>query len=147
MATLFAIPSSEWGPILWKILHILAEHTNEYHIELWKSLLSSLPNLIMCDYCRLHVEYYIQKYPLINTPIRDYLYYFHEYVNKQADKSTFNYSLLTSTYKATEDLENLIQQFHDLVKRAVQLKILDASKSEYWFYTLQELTHIVQSPL
>lgn len=131
--------TKEWGPILWKILHTLAEKTTESHVELWKLLINNMPNIIMCDYCQLHVEHYTKKYPFENEFIRDYLYHFHEYVNKQTNKPSFDYNLLTNTYQKTENLEELIHKFYSLLDNAIELNLLQKLKCEHWLNIFQQL--------
>ena len=57
----------EWGPVFWKLLHTLAEHSGSApmvglrgdEVRAWKSLLTLLSKSLPCESCREHLQIYV----------------------------------------------------------------------------------------
>jgi len=89
---------TEWGPILWKYLHCLAEHigtsgnsvmdTDQAHYM--TTLLTLLPQILPCTDCQAHASTYLAANPLptlnglygsaLTLAIRTWLFTFHQAV-------------------------------------------------------------------
>jgi hypothetical protein len=76
-----------WGPILWKVLHTLAEFCVD--TTLWNDLISRLTIDIPCVVCRSHFAAYIQDHPLGPTDTVNLINWFftlHNDVNQRTGK-------------------------------------------------------------
>jgi hypothetical protein len=106
--------NAEWGPAFWKLIHALAEKAGSAPLpglqgdetRAWKIILTTLPNALACEDCRIHLTAYITTNP-INIPdkysdlreyVRTYLYLLHEDVNKRLNKKPFGKVDLGSLY-------------------------------------------------
>ena len=94
---------TEWGPILWKYLHCLAEKlgaTNNKIIDTdqaqyTETLITMLPLILPCQECQAHCAAYIAANPLpvlrglygsaLQTTVRTWLFQFHNYVRVTKD--------------------------------------------------------------
>jgi hypothetical protein len=89
-----AISNDQWGPILWKFLHIAAEksYSPKDFIDdvivgnLWNSIIQKLPNVLPCPDCQSHARRYLDDHPFnatdkrgkdLQTYVREYLFAFH----------------------------------------------------------------------
>ena len=129
------VPSNvEWGPILWTVLHGLAEKAGSVPLpglqgdenRAWKAILTTLPKSLACLECREHLTNYITSNP-INIPdkysdmreyIRTYLYKLHEDVNRRLKKPSFGYSDLNMMYRGI-DLRKSLEILTVIVKRSI----------------------------
>ena len=90
--------STEWGPILWKYLHIIAEkigHTGSKLIDTdqanyVRTLITMLPSILPCPDCQNHSETYLAANPFpslkdtygaaMRDSVRTWLFLFHNSV-------------------------------------------------------------------
>lgn len=102
---------TEWGPIFWNLLHILAERSGGVGMiglradekKCWKSLIPSLTKVLPCDECRKHFTAYLATHPFIipdnysdvKLYIKTWIYNAHEDVNKRLSKPSFDFNNLT----------------------------------------------------
>ena len=108
--------ADNWGPVLWTILHALAEKTTKLVVvssrdderRQWINLIQIMPKMIPCADCRDHVELWILQNPITaiktmpDSEFHDWMvswfYRFHEAVNKRTGKPSFDKALLTEKY-------------------------------------------------
>ena len=108
--------SDHWGPVLWTILHALAQKGGKALFALsrdderrqWILMLQTLPKMIPCAMCREHSQAWIQSHPIaiiktipydkLGPWLVDWVYDFHEAVNARVGKPSFDKALLGSTY-------------------------------------------------
>jgi len=124
----------EWGPIFWKMMHALAERVGTTplpglqgdELRSWKIILATLPKVIACQDCKIHLTAYITNNP-VNIPdkyselreyIRTYLYSLHEDVNRRLQKPSFNKNDLTKIYKG-ENLKQIFDVVNVIVRRSI----------------------------
>lgn len=86
--------SDQWGPILWKFLHIAAEksYSTSWHVDdiivssLWNRIIQKLPYVLPCPDCQAHARTYLADHPFDTTNkrgkdlqiyVREYLFAFH----------------------------------------------------------------------
>jgi hypothetical protein len=100
-----------WGPPLWKILHTLAECSD--NSPLWFDILNSMETHIPCPVCKTHfIEYKTQNpAPADHQGIVDWFFILHNIVNARTNKPLFDAAGLPSGDKATllAGLEPVIQ--------------------------------------
>jgi hypothetical protein len=88
----------EWGPILWKYLHCLAEKTglannkitDADHANCMEVLIGMLPFILPCTECQSHAATYLVQHPLpslkelrgdvLRMTVREWLFTFHNHV-------------------------------------------------------------------
>lgn len=98
-----------WGPKVWHILHRLSFYSNRKDVcAAWKVLLRVLNETIPCALCRNHMREYMITQPLvfknkedsntIRSDIVDWLYHFHNHVNRSLGKEEYPYEMLELTY-------------------------------------------------
>ncbi len=97
--------TAEWGPLLWDILHGLAEQSGkqirpEDEQRGWVTLLESIASMLPCEVCRKHYSEYLREHPvrdfILKEPygkmrefVRTWLWNLHNEVNQGNDKPVF----------------------------------------------------------
>ena len=89
---------TQWGPIMWRLLHIIAEKIGQSGSKLMdadqanyvKTIITMLPNVLPCGDCQAHAKTYLSVNPfpeLINlygrdlsNAVRVWLFMFHNHV-------------------------------------------------------------------
>jgi hypothetical protein len=150
------VPSADqWGPLIWRILHSLAEragrHTNPLfqadEVRAWTTTLKALQKGLPCETCREHyVEYFQADTPVIpqvysdvREYVRTWLWELHNNVNQRLGKPEFLKTDLTGTYKDVNILYT-IKQLQALGKTSViggSVSILSFKSLTSAFLTLQ----------
>lgn len=92
------LPPTQWGPIFWKYLHIIAEKVGQSGSKLMDTdqanytttLITMLPSIIPCPDCQNHSEAYLAANPFpslkdaygaaLRATIRQWLFNFHNHV-------------------------------------------------------------------
>jgi hypothetical protein len=131
--------NDQWGPVLWKLLHSLAEHAGEPiqrntagfadEKRQWMNLVSVLPKMIPCDKCRAHCAEYLEHVPFdlktvpddeLHEWIRNYFWEFHEHVNSGIGKPSFPKGDLTSTYRSVS-VSQTLRTLTPFIETAIRL--------------------------
>jgi len=94
----------QWGPILWKYLHILAERmgysgntvVDTDQASFMQSMLTMLPLMLPCQQCQEHAATYIAQTPVptlsglygdhLRTTTRNWLFEFHNHVRTMGNQ-------------------------------------------------------------
>jgi hypothetical protein len=106
----------QWGPILWSLLHGLAEKigttisvVNFNEVSTWRNFLETIEFLLPCEQCRSHAALWIRAHPL--TPlnnlrsdqlkywVKTWLWSFHSDVNHRLQKPTVAFETLSELYR------------------------------------------------
>jgi hypothetical protein len=95
---------AEWGPTLWKYLHVLAERlgtsgspiVDTDQATYMESILSTLPLILPCMDCQAHATSYLSQHPLpalkglyqdhLRQTVRIWLFTFHQAVRAQKEQ-------------------------------------------------------------
>lgn len=131
--------TAEWGPLLWTLLHGLAERAGKLvspmfvHDERmgWIQFMQSVQFIIPCPACREHFTEYIKLHPVaqdlkrlpqtqLPEYVRTWFWEVHEWVNESLKKPSFPKDQLTSTYGRV-DLRKILLQFEAPMMRAIRL--------------------------
>jgi hypothetical protein len=111
----------EWGPILWKILHGIAERVGTIGVPLYEGderralikWIHAVAKMIPCPSCKEHYEVYLKEHPVdeailkviplseLRTYVKTWFWELHNWVNESLKKPIFPYEDLTETYKGT----------------------------------------------
>ena len=141
--------TDHWGPILWTILHAFAERggkpssplysTDE--IRQWVLVVSTLPKIIPCPSCREHCEEWVMDHPIavikslrqdqLHDWLVDYMYNFHEAVNKRLGKPSFDKNMLASTYGNVR-MTGALRALTPYIETAIQLSGLTLMPWKKW---------------
>ena len=129
--------NEEWGPLLWLVLHTLAEKagkpgnliTKGDEQRAWPLFMKTLGPIIPCPYCRDHFQEYIKTTPfelpmdylMWKFYIPMYFYKLHEDVNKRLGKPSFPATSLSTTYKDPARLRDTISQLDKIQERAIKM--------------------------
>ena len=95
------LDTSEWGPSLWKALHVASYCSNAgANMQWWGTLLNELQVGIPCPDCRAHYSAWYRSHPLRSAsliPIRkivsvgQWVHDLHNDVNRRTGKPTWSY--------------------------------------------------------
>lgn len=147
--------TTEWGPVVWNMLHTLAEKAGRQTHEIliaderraWMMFVSCLAAILPCEECRGHAETYIKEHPFEppesykawNLYIRTYFYTFHEAVNTRLEKPSFPFSDLADRYKDTSQLTPWLNQLGIMMARAMKLNGMFILRWQAWQNQLRTL--------
>jgi hypothetical protein len=130
--------ASEWGPLLWTVLHALAEKAGkpihpmyaEDERRAWIVLFKLTGEIIPCHICKEHFQIYLKEHPVdqlknisqteIYNWITTWFWEVHEWVNMTLHKPAFPKTSLSSTYSST-NIRIYIKRLEDPLKRAIML--------------------------
>jgi hypothetical protein len=144
--------TEEWGPILWKILHGLAEKIGtapslDEELREWKRLLTFTVDIIPCDVCKKHYKQVLQDRPIggilkMNAPeastfLRTWLWTLHNEINVDNSKPELPFTDL-SMY-STVDIRDMFWRFEPVMKLAVTKSGLGYISWQKWFASARML--------
>jgi Erv1 / Alr family len=130
--------TADWGPIMWRVLHGLAERAGRQptailqqdEIRLWIQLISSLKQTIPCDICADHYGRWLADHPpsVLSTMaykdtatwIQHYFWELHTEINEGNEKPVFRFEDLRAFYKDVNLTESW-KALEPVMKRAIQL--------------------------
>ena len=140
--------AAEWGPLLWTILHALAEKAGKpispIYVEderrAWIHFFKLTGEIIPCHICKEHFQIYLKEHPvdqLKNIPqsaIHDWVvtwfWEVHNWVNMTLQKPTFPKDQL-ARYGST-DIRNYIKRLESPLKLAIMLSGNQYIKYSEW---------------
>ena len=132
--------ASEWGPILWSILHGLAEKVGSTPFPQFQGderralirIMKSLVKVIPCPSCKEHYEVYLKEHPVdkilltisygeLKIYVKKWFWELHNWVNESLGRPLFDYADLTPTYNSV----NIRKRMRDLdvpLQKAIRLR-------------------------
>jgi len=132
--------ASEWGPILWSILHGAAERVGstpfpQYQGDERRALIrvmKSLEKVIPCPSCKEHYEVYLKEHPvdkaIMDTPygelktyVKTWFWELHNWVNESLGRPPFPYDQLTPSYKSV-NLRLQMKLLDPLIRKAIRIR-------------------------
>jgi Erv1 / Alr family len=141
--------TDNWGPVLWAILHTLAEHSGKNILgtsrddekRQWTNIIHGLPKIIPCPKCREHAEAWIVKTPVtaikllsadeLHEWLVNYFYNFHESVNARNGKPSFDKALLSQTYGSIS-VAGAMRRLKPFIEVAIRLSGLTLVPWQKW---------------
>jgi len=130
--------AAEWGPLLWTILHGLAEKTGkpispiyaEDERRAWLQFFKLTGDIIPCHICKEHFQIYLREHPVdplrnlplisLNDWVRTWFWEVHNWVNMTLQKPTFLKDQLSATYGSV-NIRTYIKRLEAPLKRAIML--------------------------
>jgi hypothetical protein len=132
--------AAEWGPLLWSVLHGLAEKAGTCSFELykgderraWAGLFTSLIKTIPCPSCKEHYEVYLKEHPVteelksglyegLNLYVRTWFWELHNWVNESYGRPLFPFEDLTPTFRSV-NIRQTLKQLDAPMKKAIRLR-------------------------
>lgn len=139
----------EWGPLLWTLLHGIAEKAGrpitpmyaEEERHLWLPFFKQTGDIIPCSACKEHFETYLAQHPIdalkhmdlreMHDWIRTWFWEVHEWVNHTLSKPSFPFDDLPTTYGHV-DLRKTLRQFEMPMKKAIRISGNQYKKLVEW---------------
>jgi len=128
----------QWGPILWKYLHSLAEHlgfsgnsiVDTDQANYMETVMTTLHSIIPCKECQAHTASYIAANPfqikglqgeILRTTARDWLFQFHNNVRimKNQTPMTMEEYVLLSMSISKSDYAFFVQTVASSIRQGV----------------------------
>ena len=152
--------AAEWGPILWSILHGLAERSGrpcapiyaEDERRAWIPLFQLTSDIIPCHICKEHFKAYLKEHPVdelktlplyeLHAWLRDWFYTVHEWVNGTLQKPSFPKDKLVETYGSLP-IRLRLKQLEAPMGRAIMLSGNNMKKFGEWKQKVQLLLSIL----
>jgi hypothetical protein len=132
--------ASEWGPLLWAILHGIGELSGRASFTQFQGderralvkMMKALEKTIPCPSCREHYEVYLKEHPVdkvimelpyadINTYVKTWFWELHNWVNESLQRPIFPYDQLTPTYKG-RNIRATMKSLDVPMRRAIRVR-------------------------
>lgn len=148
--------TAAWGPILWKILHGLAERAERSfvladEVREWQRFIKATGDMLPCDICRAHFKEYTNQHPLtqlsllskgqVKPWIKNWFWDLHNEINTGTGKPVFPYDDLENTY-STVDLTDQMYRLTPVIKKAIDLSGVPLFKWTAWLASFKMLRSI-----
>jgi hypothetical protein len=149
--------TADWGPILWTILHGLAEKSQraalpEDEIREWQKFIKLTGEMLPCDKCRVHYSAFstanpptqLSKIPYTDLKrwIKSWFFTLHNEVNVENGKPLFVYTDLVTAY-ANPNFQDLFWRLEPVMKKAIQLSGVSLMKWTSWVHSYKMLKSIL----
>ena len=132
--------ASEWGPLLWTILHGLAEKIGtspfpQYHADERRAVLrifKALEKVIPCPSCKEHYQVYIREHPVetalkelpqaeLREYVRKWFWELHNWVNESINHPIFPFENVTPAYRSV-NLRATLKALDVPMRRAIRVR-------------------------
>ena len=128
--------NAAWGPILWSILHGLAEKAGQAaipddEVREWQNFLKATGEVLPCDECREHYLRYTKEHPLthfstipynfLKTSVKTWLWQLHADIRTEYEKPVLPYDELEATYGSV-NLQDLFWRLEPVIKKTIDIK-------------------------
>lgn len=132
--------SAEWGPLLWTILHGIAERTGSVVTPLYRpderrqltNLFNAVSKMIPCPSCKEHYTEYLKEHPVekplkempyeeIRGFVRGWFWELHNWVNESYKKPIFPLEDVITAYRST-NIRQAMKKFAAPMQLAIRLQ-------------------------
>ncbi len=132
--------ASEWGPLLWTVLHGIAEKVGtspfpQYYADERRGLLNVfkfLEKIIPCPSCKEHYEVYLREHPVeqaikelshsdLQSYVKKWFWELHNWVNESLQRPQFPYDQLSASYKHV-NIRNALKSLDVPMSRAIRVR-------------------------
>lgn len=130
----------EWGPILWSILHGIAERVGRVVTPLYRederraliNLFKALGKTIPCPSCKEHFDVYLREHPVEQTMktmpyndiplyVKTWFWELHNWVNESYKKPLFHFEDLTPTFQGIP-IRQKLKELDIPMRKAIRLR-------------------------
>ena len=147
--------TADWGPILWKILHGLAEKAGQGiiksdEIREWQKFIKVTGDMLPCDICRAHYQAFLKANPSsqltnlnpiqTNTWVKSFFWNLHNQVNLSRGLPIFLYEDLSIQ---SPDFTDLLFQLTPIIKKAILLSGVPYMTWTAWVNSFKMLRSIL----
>jgi hypothetical protein len=145
--------TADWGPILWTLLHGLAEKAGSAplpadEVREWQRFLKATNDMLPCDKCRSHFSLFLKANPAtaldtlpysqLRSWIRSWFYTLHNEINVENSKPEYNLAQLALDYTQV-NFQDLIWRLEPVLKRAMEPNGVSLLKWLHWKKSFQML--------
>jgi len=160
-ACLIPVPNypdnAEWGPIIWEILHSLAERSGKAimpadEVREWQKFLKATGEILPCDKCHDHYAAYLKTHPpaqfakipysSLRTSVKTWVWELHNEVNIGNGKPAFKYEDLPARY-AKVNFQDLLWRLEPIMRKAIQLSGISLLKWTAWVHSFKMMRAIL----
>jgi alpha-L-arabinofuranosidase len=149
--------TADWGPILWKILHGLAQKAGQGiiladEIREWQKFFRLTGEMIPCDVCKAHYQQYLKEHPTmvlagysttqINTWVKSWYWNLHNNVNTSKGVPVFPFSELDTTY-GNVNFTDQLYRLTPVIKNAIQMSGVPFLKWTAWVSSFKMMRSIL----
>jgi hypothetical protein len=149
--------TADWGPILWKILHGLAEKAGQGIIKddetrEWQKFIKITGEVLPCDICRAHYQTFLKANPTaqittlpltqLNNWVKSFFWNLHNQVNSSRGTPIYSYADLPVAYSKV-DLTDLLYQLTPVVKKAIVLSGVPYMKWTAWISSFKMMRSVL----
>lgn len=149
--------TADWGPILWTILHGLAEKAQRAgmpadEVREWQKFVKLTGEMLPCDRCRAHYQAYSKTHPLtqfadvpysqLKTTIKTWFWTLHNEVNIENGKPVFAYEDLETTY-ANVNFQDQFWRLEPIIKKAINIQGMGLLTYMNWVKSFKMLRAIL----
>jgi hypothetical protein len=159
-ACLIPIPdypdNADWGPIMWKILHGLADKAGQGiikgdEIREWQKFIKITGEVLPCDMCRTHYQTFLKANPTaelttlpltqVNTWIKTWYWNLHNEITTAKGLPPYPYEELDVYSKV--DLTDLLYQLNPIIKKAIILSGVPYMKWTAWVSSFKMMRSVL----
>ena len=145
--------NAAWGPILWTILHGIAEKAQRAalpadEVREWQRFLKATGEMLPCEMCQSHFVQYSKQnpithfaeipYSMLKTSIKTWLWQLHADIRTEYGKEVLPYDQLEATYGHV-NLQDQLWRLEPVIKQAVQIKGYGLMKWQAWVKSFKML--------
>lgn len=153
-------PTNEiWGPILWKVLHGLAEKSNNKILDMynteeklaWINLVKYTEKILPCPTCREHYKDWLSRNNVnllksLNRDqqsiwIRNFFWSLHEEINNWNKKEGISFDLISTLY-SNINIRSNIKEFESIIKIVFQHNGVSILAWQNWLNEAKKLQAI-----
>lgn len=145
--------NAEWGPILWTILHGLAEKAQRAslppdEVREWQRFLKATGEMLPCDVCQAHYVRYSKEnpithfseipYSLLKNSIKTWLWQLHSDIRTEYGKEVLPFDQLGTVYGSV-NLQDQLWRLEPIIKTTINIKGYGLMKWTNWVKTFKML--------
>ncbi len=149
--------TADWGPILWTLLHGLAEKAGQAalpadEIREWQKFLKATNDMLPCDKCRAHFSAFLKANPAtqlqtipyaqVKTWIRSWFYTLHNEINVENGKPEYPFAQLSIDYGLV-NFQDWFWRLEPIIKKAIELSGVSLLKWTAWVHSFKMLRSIL----
>jgi hypothetical protein len=149
--------TADWGPLLWTILHALAERAGTSpnpadEIREWQKLIKLTGEMLPCEHCRAHFARWLAQNPVsalstipsntVRQWIRMWFFNLHNEVNIENGKAVFPLDQLSATYGRV-NFQDLLWRLDPVIQKAISLNGVSLFKWTNWTKSFRMLRSLL----